>query len=215
MPVCYLIGAGACTESICPTPDDFIIAADGGLSHLRARGITPQLAVGDFDSGDAPADPAIPVIRHPAVKDETDMALALNEGARRGYTEFYLYGGLAGTRFDHTVANLQLLLSAARRGLSVTAFSGYERTRVLRNGESFALPTTARGYFSVFAIGGPVCGVTVRGARYPLENATLTPDIPLGVSNEPSGDGGVTVSHKDGYLLLIWEESTEEKETRT
>ncbi len=212
MAVCYLIGAGECREPITPGPNDFIIAADGGLFHLAARGIRPHLAVGDFDSGEAPRGEEIPVLRHPAVKDETDMALALREGVARGYREFYLYGGLGGARLDHTVANFSLLLFAAKNDLIVTAFLGNQRVRVLRNREAFTLPPAVQGYFSLFAVGGEVRGVTVKGARYPLADATLTPEYPLGVSNEPLLGEETTISHQEGYLLLIWEESDTEKE---
>lgn len=209
MGICYLVGAGDCTERITPTVRDFVIAADGGLGHLARMGVRPQLAVGDFDSGDMPAD--IPVIRHPAVKDDTDMMLALREGEARGYTEFYLFGGMSGARLDHTVANIQLMLYAAERGLYVTAFLGDQRTRVLRNGEKWTLPATACGYFSVFALGGASEGVTVTGAKYPLENATLTPNIALGVSNEPLCPP-VSVSCRTGHLLVVWQERGEENE---
>ena len=64
-----------------------------------------DLAVGDFDSlGHVPKIEK--TICHPVDKDDTDTALALAEGMKRGYRNFIIYGGLGG-RLDHTVANLQ------------------------------------------------------------------------------------------------------------
>lgn len=211
MGICYLVGAGGVTERILPAAGDLVIAVDGGLGHLARRGIRPHLAVGDFDSGSAPEGGGIPVIRHPAVKDDTDMMLALREGAARGYTEFYLFGGMSGARFDHTVANIQLMLHGAEKGLTVTSFLGYQRTRVLRNGEKLTLPDTVCGYFSVFALGGIAEGVTVTGGKYTLTDATLTPSMPLGVSNEPLVPP-VTVFCRTGMLLVTWQESEKEHE---
>lgn len=54
---------------------------------------------------------------------------------------------------------------------------------------------------SVFCVGPDAEGVTIRGAQYPLEGATLTASVPLGVSNHFIGqDIMVEVTH--GSLLL-------------
>ena len=114
---------------------------------------------------------------------------------------------MSGARLDHMLANIQLMLYAAESGLSVTAFLKDQRTRVLRNGEKFLLPPTAESYFSVFAIGAPATGVTVTGAKYPLMDATLTPAVALGVSNEPIS-APVSVSCRTGHLLVMWQEKS-------
>ena len=205
MGICYIVGAGDCTETIVRSKGDLVIAADGGLSHLARMGVTPDLFVGDFDSVASAGDVAT-VLRHPTEKDDTDMALATEAGVERGYREFRLYGALGGARFDHSVANLQLLLGAAMRGLDVTIICGDQRTRVLRNGEKMVFSADARGYLSVFAIGGEAKGVTLTGLKYPLEGASLSPALPLGVSNEFAGKEA-TVYAEEGYLLLIWQEA--------
>ena len=48
-------------------------------------------------------------------------------------------------------------------------------------------------------------GVYERGLKYPLEDATLVKENPLGVSNEFTGKESM-VSVKEGMLLLIGEE---------
>lgn len=58
-------------------------------------------------------------------------------------------------------------------------------------------------YFSLLAIGGDAHGVSVTGAKYPLTDATLTGDFPLGVSNEvlPGEEAHITVER--GRVLLM------------
>lgn len=204
MGICYIVGAGDCTETFKRREGDLVIAADGGARHLLRMGITPDLFVGDFDSIDSAGD-APEILRHPTVKDDTDMALAVREGQARGYRDFRLYGALGGARFDHSVANLQLLLSCARRGLSATLICGDQCTRVLREGEKLTFPATSRGYLSVFAFGGQA-RVTLSGLKYPLDGATLSPDTPLGVSNEFTGQAA-SVSVLAGDLLVIYQEA--------
>ena len=205
MGICYIVGAGDCRESFLPKEGDLVIAADGGALHLLRMGVRPDLFVGDFDSIDSAGDAPV-VLRHPVEKDDTDTALAVRAGEARGYREFFLYGALGGERFDHSVANLQLLLSCAKRGLSVTIVSGKQRTRVLREGEKMTFSADARGYVSVFAFGGDARGVTLSGLKYPLTDATLSPDAPLGVSNELTGKAA-EISAAEGYLLVIREEN--------
>ena len=52
-------------------------------------------------------------------------------------------------------------------------------------------------------MGKDATGVTIRGAQYELENATLSSGFPLGVSNRFI-QKKTTVSVENGTLLLIW-----------
>ncbi|NLI23040.1 MAG: thiamine diphosphokinase [Clostridiales bacterium] len=201
MPTCYLIGAGDFTaRDFAPRRGDLVIAADAGYRALQATGREPDLLVGDFDSlADRPA--GVEALAFPPEKDDTDMGLALSEGWARGYRDFALYGADGG-RLDHTVANLQLLGGASRRGASVRLIGRAQDVFALTNG-TLALPPREPGtVVSVFCHGGRALGVTLTGLRYPLNRANLTADRPLGVSNEyVRPDPTVTV--EQGTLLVF------------
>lgn len=48
---CVIFGAGDYYDETPAIPDDaFVVAADGGLDHVRAFGIDADFVVGDFDS---------------------------------------------------------------------------------------------------------------------------------------------------------------------
>ena len=195
MAICYIVGAAPHCEPFSPAPDDLVIAADGGQAALVRMGVTPDVVVGDFDSSDAP----VGSIRYPKEKDDTDTALALLLGEARGFHTFALYG-CTGGRPDHSFGVVQTMLAAAKRKSRVYLVGEGMIGTVICN-ESFAFK--ANGYVSVFALSEKACGVSLAGLKYPLENATLTNDYPLGVSNEGKGD--VTVSVASGALYLLWE----------
>ena len=198
MSVCYFVGAAPYCAFFSPKAGDFVIAADGGQAPLSRMGITPNLAVGDFDSSNAPT--SIPTVKHPVEKDDTDTALAIEEGARRGYTTFALYGCLGG-RLDHTFGVVQTALGAAKRGYRVFLVGeGVVGTVLVNDSISFH----SHGTVSVFALTERAFGVTLEGLKYPLCGATLTNDFPLGVSNLAKAET-VTVSVEEGALYLLWE----------
>ena len=144
----------------------------------------------------------VPIIKHPIEKDDTDLSLAAEAAIARGVTELYVYAALGG-RLDHTVANLQLLASLATRGIRATLI-GADGVAVTALSEKQSAHFTPRtGIFSVFAHGGPCEGVSLSGVKYPLSFATLTPDRPLGISNEFVKDAA-TVSLVRGTLLLFY-----------
>lgn len=202
--VCHICGAG---EGALPLltlyPYDLLIAADDGLSKLTEAGLTPNIIIGDFDSHKEKLLSDIPVIRLPVRKDVTDMAAAVSYGEAAGYRTFYLYGATGG-RPDHTYANYQLVAGMSRRGLSATIVDGVYRMTAVTDG-TFCLPKTARGTVSIFAHGGIATGVTLTDLSYPLADACLSPDVPLGISNEVVADCP-TVSVRQGCLLIMWEE---------
>lgn len=201
---CYIFGAGeygGLTLAPGSLSDGFIIAADGGYDRLRQWGIPPHLAVGDFDSlGRVPEN--VEVVRHPVMKDDTDMMLAVREGLERGCTRFLLYGGL-GRRLDHTLANLHVLAFLARRGCPAFLLGEDAAVTALHNG-TLTFGAEHTGTLSLFAWGGAAKGVTLTGLLYPLENATLTSDRPLGVSNEFLGQTA-QISVADGTLIVFWQ----------
>ena len=203
MKLCYIFGAGEPSMPVAvPTRDEvLVIAADGGYRLAAEVFGAPDLLVGDFDSIDA-LPVGIPIVRHPAEKDDTDLALAAEEAIARGATELYIYSALGG-RLDHTVANLQLLASLAARGIRATLFGADGMAVTALTAGQCAAFTPRRGTFSVFAFGGRAEGVTLSGVKYSLSDATLTPDRPLGVSNEFVGvAASVTVGK--GTILLFY-----------
>ena len=191
----------------CVTPDmaqelaesaDYIIAADGGYAQLG--NVKADLVVGDFDSlGYVPEGEQI--VRHPAHKDDTDTLLAVKEGLKRGYRRFLLLGGVGG-RLDHTVANVQTLaylLANGARGALVTE----DETITMIQNESLSFRGGLSGTISVFSYGPVARGVYETGLAYALDNATLTDDNPLGVSNAFTGQTA-QISVGEGRLLVFY-----------
>ena len=201
MAICYIFGSGEYGDRWPQMRQgDLIIAADGGYAQLEERGITPHLLVGDFDSlGYVPEHPHI--VRHPVMKDETDTALAIDQGWERGFRDFHIYGGMGG-RLDHTLADLQLLVGLAQQG-GAGFLVGGESVATALTGGTLSFPAGYRGTLSLFAANGPAEGVTLTGLRYPLTGARLTGDVPLGVSNEFLG-GPAAVTVTEGTVLALW-----------
>ena len=210
---CILIGAGDFTyksaASVPVSEDDYVIAVDGGYAYCDRLGIRPDFIVGDMDSlaedlqrkieSIALTNPEI-MFRLPCEKDDTDMRFAIKQGLAKGYREFVLYGVLGG-RLEHTIANIQCLLYLKNQGAEGTIVD--ERcSAFLIQDEVVRFPKEKEGFFSLFALQKQVSGVTIKGMKYPLEDAVLTEDYPIGISNEFIGEAA-EVTVKDGMLLAI------------
>jgi thiamine pyrophosphokinase len=197
---CFIIAAGSFYGMVRrPAPGDYVIAADAGYRWCVQEHLTPDLLLGDFDS--LREVPELPNIRRvPVMKDDTDMMLAIKYGLERGDTEFHIYGGMGGERTDHTVANLQSLLYLTRRGARGFLYGAGEWYTALCDGE-ITFPAQKSGILSVFAFGPDAEGVDIEGGLYPLHDATLSCEFPLGVSNHFQGEP-VTVRVRRGMLLL-------------
>jgi len=124
----------------------------------------------------------------------------VKEGLSRGYRRFYLYGALGGTRFSHSVANLQTLSFLAEQQAEGSLLDEHCTVGLLLPGEHRLSFSPNQTYFSLFAWEGEA-ELSVFGANYPLNRATISPTFPLGVSNEAKGE--VTVSVHKGKVLLV------------
>lgn len=203
--ICHIVSGGDFAPArFHPAAGDFVIAADCGYRYLERLGYVPDLTLGDFDSlGAAPEKGES--IRLPAEKDDTDTLYAVRVGLERGYTRFLLHGALGGERFDHSLANIQTLRFLLARGAEGRLLGGDGTViTAVRNG-SLSFPAERTGYLSVFCMGDRAEGVELSGVKYPLTDAVLTGDYPLGVSNEFTGVPA-RVSVARGTLLVVWKE---------
>ena len=199
MKSCIIFCAGAFSQRVCPvTPEDYILAADGGLVHVQALGLQPDGVLGDFDSlGYVPEKGKV----FPVEKDDTDAMLAARQGLELGFRRFLFYGSLDGPRLDHTVANFQTLQFLADRGAQGYCIGVNTVATVVKNG-ALTFPAGASGYLSVFCMGSDARGVSLSGLQYPLTDGQLCAGFPLGVSNRFTGETA-TVSVANGSLLVL------------
>ena len=185
------------------TPGSFVAACDAGWRNLEKLGVRPDLVVGDFDSA-PPPPPGGDTVVLPHVKDDTDThyaaRLAVEQGARRAT----LLGALGGARLEHTLANLCTGLWLQKQGVETLLADERSEVRFLLPGRTLALERGPWQYFSLFPLEGVAAGVRVENAFYPLADADLAPDFPLGVSNEWTAAGGpARLSLARGALAVI------------
>ena len=200
MKTCVIFCAAGFDGLLENTENATVIAADGGLVHTNALGLTPQIVLGDFDSlGYTPAGANV----FPVEKDDTDAMLAVRKGLELGCDRFLLYGSLDGPRLDHTVANFQTLQFLADHGATGYLIGKDHIVTVVKDGE-ITFPAEATGIVSVFCMGSDATGVTIQGLQYGLEKGTLSAGFPLGVSNHFVGKAS-RISVKDGSLLVIYD----------
>ena len=199
MLTCLIMGAGELFAPRTLPCVDLIVAADGGLTHLQKLGIQPNVIIGDFDSlGFTPDGECVITLRRD--KDQSDMRAAIERAWQAGCREFHIYGGTGG-RLDHTLANIQCLADLSQRGARGFLYGQHEVITCVHNGE-MAFPADSGGTISLFAQGGAAEGVTLKGLKYPLENATMESTKPLGLSNEFIGEEA-TVSVERGTLVVV------------
>lgn len=214
---CFILCAGDCiideklkakVKACMATPgENLVIAADGGFKYLETLGMEADIIIGDFDSVSIAEQKKIQrskaeVIELPVEKDETDTLAAIMEGIERDCQTFYLIGALGGL-LDHTLANLQSLLYMKEQGLDGFILDRRQTIMLLKD-ECIYLPVKEKGRISIFAFGGQAKGVTIEGLEYEIENETLSPSYPVGVSNSFVGED-VCIKVEDGCLLVVME----------
>ncbi|MDC9834565.1 thiamine diphosphokinase [Rhizobium binxianense] len=182
--------------------DSRFIAADGGMRHALALGITPELWVGDFDS--TPDDlegafPDVPKQPYPAAKAATDGEIAVSEAIARGVRRLILAGALGGERSDHALQHLLSAVSLAEEGFDVLLTSGKEEAVPLLAG-TIELDLPQGSLFSVLGF-SELTGLSIENARYPLADFHL----PFGASRTISNvaEGKVCFSLISGRAIVL------------
>ena len=200
---CVIVSAGPVVKEMkewVRPEQDFLIACDAGRLRCREMGLLPDLVIGDFDSSARPAGNNVIVLPHE--KDDTDTQYAARQAVVRGYREVLMLGALGGRRMEHMLANLATGLWLEKQGVRVTLADENSRISYLRSGETRRIHCDKYDYFSLFPAEGSASGILITGAAYPLADASLEADFPVGVSNEYRQDT-VELSVAQGFLLLV------------
>lgn len=175
---------------------DFVICADGGLRHAEKMGIVPDLSVGDFDSWEG--ETSGEVMRFKPEKDYTDTHIAVTAALERGFRDIILLG-CTGTRLDHTISNIGLLLYILHSGGRGWLINEHNKVTVVEGEAEFQ--GEAGEYISLIPI-GDARGVTVENLKYTLHGAVLRFEESVAVSNEFIGKRA-KISVEEGSLIVI------------
>lgn len=185
----------------------YVIAADRGLIGAEQLGFQPDILLGDFDSIEQSKleqywqKAGIEILSYPAEKDDTDSALALMTALERGATHICILAG-TGTRLDHTFANVGLLLQCLNAGIQAEMVDSCNRIRMIDKELTIRKEEQFGTYVSLLPFTEQVTGITLKGFRYPLQDATLELGMNRGVSNEIEEEVG-EIQIRTGKLLVM------------
>jgi thiamine pyrophosphokinase len=167
-------------------PDDLIYAADGGLHHVLAFDLLPDLVIGDLDSIDGG------LVRR---------LKALREAVARGASQIVILGAFGG-RWDQTFANILLPTLAEFEGYEVLFLDGLQELQVVRAGSTCYLQGQVGETVSLIPLEGDVHSVSTSGLEYPLDDETLVFGATRGVSNVMAATEA-SIKVGDGMLLCV------------
>lgn len=209
---CVIISGGSIAdnfalEQMMKIQPEIIIGVDSGLKFLHRNQIMPTHIVGDFDSVEPEVisyyknETQIPIREFNPVKDASDTEIALKLAIELGVEQIWILGG-TGTRLDHVMANVQMLKIALDAGVKAFLLDYHNRISLVDREIRLKKENAYGPYFSVFPLGGCVEKFCIEGAKYPLQNHTLTPYDSLCVSNQYQEEY-VNIRFPNGVIILM------------
>lgn len=175
-----------------------VVAADGGANVCLRFGVAPDVIIGDLDSvtQETLRKSARSLLLRVNRQDNTDLEKALDFLTANDVPEAVILGA-DGRRIDFTLGNLAILWRYHRRISLTVAGDGWHAVPV-RGRMSIDAPV---GTVVSVIPSGRVAGLTLRGFRYPLHDATMRIGE-IGVSNVVRRRPA-SVSVRSGSLLVI------------
>ncbi|MBP2072494.1 MULTISPECIES: thiamine diphosphokinase [Thermoanaerobacterium] len=183
---------------------DYVICADGGANIAYKLGIVPNLIIGDLDSADKQIidyykKDGVQVDKYPTEKDETDTQLATLKAIELG-TDEIIYIASIGSRFDHSIANLSLLLYLLKRNIKGIIAS--EKNEIHLVDRSLELEGKIGDIVSLIPYSTDVKGIYTDGLYYSLSGQDMSLDMPYGISNVFINNK-IKIKIDSGLLLVI------------
>jgi len=185
---------------------DYIICVDKGLEYANKHNIIPKLIVGDMDSvnrsllSEYKKDT---IIIYPKEKNFTDTNMAIKKAVELGANNIVLINA-TGSRLDHTLSNIKLLLELKDKGID---------TKIVDDNNIIFL---VNKYVKIKKIEDQVISiiplddcykVKISGFKYSLNEEKIGLDWNIGISNKISLEYGEIKLQKGNLLIVISKES--------
>ncbi len=181
-----------------------VICCDGGLRHAHNIGIFPDYILGDFDSVNNETlnnyeKRGSKLIKYNTEKDFTDTEIAIDFVLNKNASEILIFGGI-GSRFDHTLSNLQILKKPLEK--NVDAFLIDENNIIRLINSDLTVFGEVNSLISLLPLAQTVSGITTYGLKYKLCNETIEIGSSRGISNVFI-ENEAKISIKSGILIVI------------
>lgn len=187
------------------TSYDKLIGIDRGVAFLRKHAVMPDLIVGDFDSLDEAVleyfEGKVPIRSFLPEKDYTDTEIGVRAAIELGASEIVILGA-TGSRVDHVLGNIQTLMVALEHNVDAYILDAHNRIRLVSKEKKLKKEHMFGDYVSLLPLTTTVTGLSLRGFKYPLEQAVMTSSNSLGISNELVEEEA-EISMEKGVLIMI------------
>lgn len=180
----------------------FIVVLDEAIERVIALNIKVDVLIGDFDRAFDPnvyLEKQYPLeIIHCTDQESTDLEKALDFLLQKGIKAANVIWA-TGRRADHTFTNITTLVKY-RDSMKIVLLDDYSKI--------FRLPNTYKKWYtkdtiiSLIPI-GRATEITTTNLNYPLLKENLELGVRTGSSNSVTEDGIVSISYKEGDLLLM------------
>ena len=185
---------------------DYIICVDKGLEYANENEIKPNLILGDMDSVDEKIlnmydKNTINIF--PRDKDYTDTTIAIKKAISLGAKEVNLIG-VTGSRIDHTLANIKLLLELKKNKVKAKIIDDYNVIFLVDD----YIKVKKKSNQVVSLIPLDECyDVMTKGLVYPLNEEDIGIEWNIGISNKISDKYGEISLRKGNLLVIVTKES--------
>ncbi len=172
-----------------------IFAVDGGADQALARGLRPEVVLGDFDSMSESARNELSSARfvHTENQHRTDFDKALSQLA----APLILAIGFTGKRLDHELAVYNALLANA--GRAVVVVGAVDICFHLKG--PLELQTEPGTRVSLFPMAEVACKST--GLLWPTDHLNFAPWGRVGTSNEAAAESFTLTPSGPGMLVIL------------
>lgn len=184
---------------------DIIIGADKGCEILYKYDIAPDYILGDFDSANEDIinsieEKALKKIKFKREKDYTDTEIAYNLAVEKGANEIILLGA-TGTRYDHSLSNLGLMLRGLKKSIEVKVID--DNNYIFLTDKSITLKGNKGDIISFQAYCDEVKNFNISGAKYNLTNFNLKLGDSITTSNEFLEEE-IKITFDSGIVMILY-----------
>lgn len=185
---------------------EYIIASDKGLETLDKYNVLPNYIIGDFDSIDKNIlnkyinNKEIATRELNPEKDYTDTHMAIKLAIELNSTDITILGAI-GTRIDHTIANVHILKETLEKGIDSRIVDNRNEIQLIDKKTVLEIDKCYK-YISLIPLTTKARGITLKGFKYPLSNASLEVGHSIGISNEQC-EKKAEIDIKKGILIVI------------